>query len=66
MMRAGGTMRVSLTPDRLKSMEVRNAIWFTMAGAEFVVRFTIKRKVNVEFGNKFKNQTRGVRSNLAM
>jgi hypothetical protein len=66
MMRAGGTMKVSLTPDRLKSMEVCNAICSMMAGAEFIVRSTIKRKVNVEFGNKFKNQTREVRSNPAM
>ena len=36
MMRSGGTMRVSLTPDRLKSMEVRNNNCFATAGVEFV------------------------------
>jgi hypothetical protein len=51
MMRSGGTMKVSLTPDRLKSMEVRDDVCLMGAVVEFVVRCTIRKRVNVEIEN---------------
>src|SRR5882762_1360065 len=63
MMRSGDTMKVSLTPDRLKSMEVRNHICLATTEVEFVVRCTTGKRVSVEIGSQFKKLPHGAPSN---
>jgi hypothetical protein len=61
MMRSGGTMKVSLTPDRLKSMEVRSGVYFLTAGVEVVARCITRRRASVQLEKAFRKQTRGAR-----
>jgi hypothetical protein len=60
-MRSGGTMKVSLTPDRLKSMEVRSGVCFLMAGVEVVARCITKKRASVQLERAFRKQTHGAR-----